>query len=103
MPADRTFPPVSVEGIGEFTFRKRTWYDQMALEGAAERITGGPVQSEGLQYFATAAATLKVLMVSAPPGFDLNDLDPLDPASYLQVQSVFKEFRAAEARFRAAA
>lgn len=103
MAADRSFPPVSVEGVGEFTFRKRTFRDQMALEGAAERILGGPVQSEGLQYFATAVATLEVLMVSAPKGFDVTDLDPLDPDSYTRVQAVFREFRATEERFRAAA
>lgn len=102
MAGPATFP-VSVEGIGEFVFRRRNFRLQLQVEGAADRVTGGPVKDEGLAAFGHHVATLEVLTVDAPKGWDLDELDPLDPESFGKVQRVFRGLRDAELRFRAGA
>lgn len=96
----RTFP-VEVDGIGSFTFRTRTIRDQFAVEGEASRVLGGPCDDEALRAGAISFATLLVLTVEAPPGWDIEGFDPLDPAATAKIFDVARRLREVEATFRA--
>ena len=92
---------LEVDGIGEFTFRRRNMRDQIRIEAEAERITGGPVENKSpLQRAAIAIATLSVLTVKAPDGWDVDAMDPLEQADVETVLKVAGEVYEAEARFR---
>ncbi len=92
---------VSVPSVGDFTFRSRTIADQVRIEAEALRITGGPTGDEALRSIALNLATLSVLTVSAPDGWDVEGIDPLDgDDAVAPLRAVCKELRAAEATFR---
>lgn len=93
--------PVQVEGIGTFTFARRTLNDEVKIQVQYARLTEGvETPTPWLFHFATWLATLKVLMVAAPDGFDLEALDPLDENTYTTLEKVFRALREQEDRFR---
>jgi hypothetical protein len=92
---------VEVPDIGTFTFRKRTYRMQMKIEGEASRLLGGPVNDEWLRAGAEAFATLTVLTANAPPGWNIEAIDPLDPnEGTTRLLKVFNALREEELRFR---
>lgn len=92
---------VDVGGIGKFTFAKRRFRDQFRIEALATQLLGGPCDDDRLRAGALAFATLSVLTVSHPEGWDLEALDPYDPAdSAAQLFKVHGALRDAEDRFR---
>lgn len=101
---NRTFP-VPVDGVGTFTFRRRTMRDQLKIEAEATSILGAPLDgTDGrLSMSAVALATLGVLTVAAPDGWDLDAVDPLDEEAVARVFAVYEAFRNEEARFRGGA
>lgn len=102
MAVNGTFP-VDVDGIGSFVFRKRTIRDQFAIEGEASRVLGGPTEDDALRMGAVSFATLLILTKEAPPGWDLEGFDPLDPAATAKIFAVAARLRETEATFRAGA
>lgn len=96
----QTFP-VEVDGIGSFVFRKRTMRDQFAIEGEASRVLGGPCEDDALRQGAISFATLLILAVENPPGWDIEGFDPLDPAATAKIFEVARRLRDTEATFRA--
>ena len=92
---------VEVDGIGSFTFRRRTIRDQFRIEAEANRMLGGPVEDDMLKMGAAAFATLLALTVEAPPGWDIEAFDPLDDVSTARVFLVHRRLRETEATFRA--
>ena len=90
---------IEVAPFGRFTFRRRQIRDQIRIEADAERLLGGPVEDIGLSNAAFALATLQVLTVAAPPGWDLGAVDPLDRAALEDVYRVFGRLRAQEDSF----
>lgn len=90
-----------VEGVGRFGFRRRTMRDEFRVEAIYSDLTGGvATPTEVLDFYARAFAILKVLIESAPDGWDLESLDPFEPNSYEKLQKVYSALRGAEERFR---
>ena len=89
----------TVEGIGEFTFLKRTLNVEAKIEAETIRMTGGPTESFELRQFCRAVTTLRHLLVTAPEGWSLEEADPLDPAAMVSIK-VFGGLRKAEDEFR---
>ena len=98
---EKTFP-LEVAGIGNFVFRRRVLRDEFRIGAEYSRLTEGvDAPSQWLDLFATAYATLKVLAVEAPDGWELDTMAPDDSDTYRKIMEVFGALRAAEARFRA--
>lgn len=93
--------PVEVDGVGAFVFRRRTIRDQFRTEAEASRVMGGPCEDDALRLGAIAFATLLVLTVESPPGWDLESFDPLDPEATGKIFAVARRLREVEAGFRA--
>jgi len=92
---------VEVDGIGRFIFAQRTMRSEMRISAEYSRLVDGvdtPVQF--LRVTADAMATLKVLTVEAPEGWDLEAMDPLDEQSYLKLLQVHSALREQEEIFR---
>lgn len=100
--AERTHS-VTVDGVGHFVFRRRSFGLQIAIESRADRITDGPVHTKEIRQAALMLATLDVLTAHAPEGWDLETADPLDEDTFTDVSKVFARLRAAEDEFRAGA
>ena len=93
--------PVSVAGIGEFTFRRRTIRDTVAIEAEKTRILGGPCDAPGLLAAAHCIAHISQLLVSAPQGWSVEHYDPVDdPENIKDLYRIGMALRDAEATFR---
>lgn len=94
---------VPVEGIGDFVFGRRTMRDVFRIRGEYNSLTGGFYGHEGefADVSALAFATLAVMTVHQPPGFDFTKLDPLvDEDCSEKVLKVFAALREKELSFR---
>ena len=91
---------VKVEGVGAFTFGKRTMRDEIAIQVEYARIIDGVEPTAWLQAVGGWMSTLRVLTVRAPAGFDLDELDPLDDASYSLMGKVYDALSEQERSFR---
>lgn len=92
---------VPVDGIGAFTFAKKSLRDTIAIEAAYNRFTEGQDNvTTFLWSISSAVAILQVLTVSAPPGWDLDALDPEDPDSFTKLMKVWGALRDKQASFR---
>ena len=92
---------VTVEGLGQFVFARRTMRDEFAVAAEYSRLTEGAADPESrLAYLARAFSALKVLMVSGPNGWRVDDLEPQEDASYTQLEQVYDALRVKEADFR---
>ena len=92
---------VTVDGLGAFTFGRRTMRDEFAIAAEYSRLTEGiKTPTDFLHFYARAFSTVKVLQVEGPAGWNVDNLDPQEDASYAQLISVFDALRAQEADFR---
>lgn len=92
---------VPVDGVGEFTFGKKTIRDQFAIETEYSRLTEGTESvTNFLHNIAVAFSNLKVLTVTAPKDWDLEGLDPDDSDSYMKLMLVWGALRDKQAAFR---
>jgi hypothetical protein len=91
---------VKVEGVGSFTFGKRTMRDEIAIQVEFARIIDGVEPTAWLQTVGGWLSTLRVLTVRAPAGFDADDLDPLDDVSYATMGKVYEALAEQERSFR---
>ncbi|PWC44275.1 hypothetical protein TSO221_18455 [Azospirillum sp. TSO22-1] len=99
---DRSYT-VSVDGVGDFVFRRRVMRDQFRIHADTLRILGGPVDEPLLWNSAAAMATIGVLMVSGPDGWDVEELDPLAPEDLEGLYKVHGRLLEEEERFRGGA
>jgi hypothetical protein len=95
----RTFS-ATVVGIGDFTFRPVTMRDGLRIEAEIQRILGGDVEDPLLRRAARAIAALGVQTVDAPPGWNVEALDPLEPRDVKKLLDVYGGLRQAEDSFR---
>lgn len=101
-PADTDFH-IDIEGIGNFVFARRTMRDELRIATEYSRLTEGVLTpTPWLSSVAGWIATLKVMTVSAPDGWDLEGMDPLDEAVYGRIGRVNTELRIKEGHFRKA-
>lgn len=92
---------VPVEGIGSFTFGKRTLRDDIAIAAEYSRLTEGvETPTEWLAFISGCVSALTVLTVSAPDGWVLDEIDPLSEDGYASIVKVHSALRSAEIRFR---
>lgn len=93
---------VDVAGIGAFTFKRKTRIrNQIAMEAEYESVIGGiGGVSERLEIVARAYAGVKTLTVSAPDGWNLDELNLLDEADADRLMTVWKAVLEREAFFR---
>jgi hypothetical protein len=92
---------VSVEGVGRFVFGKRTMADELAIQREyADIIQGVERPTVWLDTMGGWLSALRVLTVSAPDGWDLDELDPLDEQTYANLNRVYEELRNQERSFR---
>lgn len=100
-PADSTDFLVRVEGVGDFVFGRRKMADHLKISVEHARITEGVTPTPPwLDSVATWIATIRVLAVRVPEGFDIDELDPLDDDSYAKLLKVNMALRAKEDSFR---
>jgi hypothetical protein len=99
-PASATDFSLPVEGVGTFVFAQRKMADHLRIHVEYSKITEGVMPTPWLDTFATCIATMRVLMVRAPEGFDLDELDPLDPKSEEKILLVRAALKEKEDSFR---
>lgn len=92
---------VDVEGVGNFRFAKRTMRDELRIETEYSRLTEGvATPTDYLALVARWMSTLGVLTVSAPAGWDIEAMDPLEDTTYSKLSRVFDALREKEGSFR---
>lgn len=91
---------VSVEGVGAFTFQRRTIRANFAVRAEYARLSEGEPLTEDDELLANAIADLKVLSVAAPDGWNVDGMDATDPDAYATVLKVWGAFREKERSFR---
>jgi hypothetical protein len=100
----KTLEPVDVEGVGRFVFRKRRVPDQVKIQVEYQEAKGeAQMLPEWMWDALNAWCALKVLTVQAPPGWDLDEIDPSDGEQTGRLVAVWEALREAEKRFRAGA
>ena len=101
--ANATDFKVEVPKLGTFIFARRTIGDTFKIRGKYNQLTDGNYSQNGdmNDLVALAYATIQTLLVSAPTGFDLDNLDPLvDDEFELKLFDIFKALRLKESDFR---
>jgi hypothetical protein len=91
---------VTVDGLGEFVFARRNMRRNIAIGVETSRLNEGVDVGEFLEVFIAATATLKCLTVSAPDGWDIDEMDPFEADSYSKVMSAWSALRDKEESFR---
>jgi hypothetical protein len=94
---------VDVDGIGRFTFGRRSMRDVFLIRSEYNRLSNGNYSIDGIpvDMGAWAVATLFVLLVAAPPEFDLATVDPLTDDTWEdKTARVFTSLRDMELSFR---
>lgn len=94
---------VTVPEVGAFEVKRRTLKVQMAIHAELNRLTEGAPLASLSDWFVDLCALiaeLKVLIVRAPDGWSLEEVDPLEDG-YEQLRAVYRAIREQEGRFRA--
>lgn len=92
---------VDVEGVGRFSFAQRKMADEMKISVEYSIMTQGiDTPTVWLGIMAGYQSQLKVLTVSAPDGWDLDEMDPLDDGTYEKIIKVHSALRDKENSFR---
>lgn len=94
---------VSVPDVGDFVFGKRTMRDEIATQVEYARILDGVSPTPWLEAVAGAIADLTVLTVKAPENWDIDSMEPHDPATYAKLIAVHRGLLEKERSFRGAA
>jgi hypothetical protein len=99
IPNDTDFTVV-VDGIGKFTVGRRKMADEVAIQREYALILGGAEPTSWLHIVGNWIATFKVLIVFAPPGWDIDEMDPLENATYEKMKRVYDAISEKELSFR---
>jgi hypothetical protein len=91
---------VTVPDVGDFVFAKRTMRDEIATQVEYARIIDGVQATPWLEAVGGAIADLTVLTVKAPDGWDLDALEPHDPATYTKLIAAHRGLLEKERSFR---
>lgn len=91
---------VSVDGVGDFVFAKRTMRDEIATQVGYARLIDGVTPTPWLETVCGAIADLKTLTVKGPDGWDIDALEPHDPETYKNLLAVHRELINKERSFR---
>lgn len=91
---------VPVEGLGSFTFGRRTMRDEVVIQVEFARLIDGVEPTAWLQAVGGWMSSLKVLTVRAPEGWNVDEMDPLDDETYSKLKRVHDALTAKEGSFR---
>jgi hypothetical protein len=91
---------IDVECEGRFVFRKRNMKLGLAVMAEEARILPEGTEDAGLRGMVRAYALVKVQLVEAPAGFDLDELDVDDDASYRRLAAVAMALAEKEAELK---
>ena len=91
---------VQVDGVGTFTFGRRTMRDEIAIQVEYARIIDGVEPTAWLQAVGGWLSVLRTLTVRAPDGWDLDNMDPLDDQTYANLSKVYETLSERERSFR---
>lgn len=91
---------IDVDGVGAFLFQRRTMRNEIQLQAEYARLIEGTDPTPWLELVCTWQSHLKVLMLKAPDGFDLDDLDPFDDVTYENLGKIYSALQAKELSFR---
>lgn len=93
---------VEVEGIGNFTFARRTMRDEIKIQIEYAKLLDGAEPTNWLAAVCGWLSVLSVLTVRAPEGWstDPDAMDPLDPGVYSRLDRVHAALVAKEGSFR---
>jgi hypothetical protein len=92
---------VDVDNVGQFVFGKRTMGDELAIHREYSDILQGVENPTNmLDILGNWLSTLRVLTVSAPAVWDLDELDPLAEDTFVKLKAVFDALSAKELSFR---
>lgn len=91
---------VTVEGVGSFTFGRRTMRDEFAIQVEYARIIEGVEPTVWLQTMGGWVSTLRVLTVRAPSDWDVDGMDPTEDESYAKIRLVYETLLEQERSFR---
>jgi hypothetical protein len=101
-PAESDFD-INVEGVGKFSFGRRKMSDEIQVQVEYASLIQGVEPTEWLQTVCGWISVFKVMMVSCPKDWDLEEMDPLDLETYKQMRLVYESFREKEKSFRSRA
>lgn len=91
---------IDVPDIGRFRCARRTMRDEVDVQREYASMAGGVEPTAWLITIAEYLSTLRVLLVDAPEGWDMENMDPLDDETYEQLGRVFAALREREESFR---
>lgn len=101
---------VEVDGLGTFTFARRTMRDEILIQREFAKYIDGVEPTAWLAQVGGWLSDLGVLLVKAPEGWlidadgkptdDLLNVDPLDEENYARMARVHAALREKESSFR---
>ena len=93
---------VTVPGVGDFVFGRRTMRDEIATQVEYARVLDGVTPTPWLEAVVGAMSDLSVLTVRAPDGWDIDAMDPHDPDTYAKLIAAHRGLCEQERTFRSA-
>lgn len=98
---DRENYPVIVESVGTFECRRRTLRVEIKIGAEFSRLTEGEEKIPAwFRELCEIVSALKCLIVKAPEGFSIDDMDAGKEDSFEKLVAVYNSIILAEARFR---
>lgn len=91
---------IDVNGIGRFRCARRSLSIEVEVQREYASMAGGVAPTAWLMTLAEYLSTLRVLIVDAPEGWDMENMDPLDDETYQKLGRVFAALREREETFR---
>jgi len=91
---------VPVDGIGNFTFGRRTMADEIKIQVEFARIIDGVEPTAWLSTVGGWLSVLRVLTVRAPADWDIDGMDPTDDETYAKLARVYDALIEQERSFR---
>jgi hypothetical protein len=96
---------IALEGVGDFTFRDKTFRDQLRIESMTSEILGRipsklRPDETGIGAVAMGFAHISVLLTEAPLEWSVETLDPLSDADADLLMTLYRRLVDQLARFR---
>lgn len=91
---------VDVEGVGRFTFARRTMRDEIDIQREYSRLLDGVQPTPWFDALSNWISHLRVLTVRAPDGWSIDALDPLNDDDYVKLKDVYSAMTEQERSFR---
>lgn len=91
---------VPLDGVGTFRIARRTMGDHLKINVEYSKITEGVTPAQSFDVLATCIAVIRVLVVRAPDGWNVDELDPLEPTAFRNILDLHSLISEKEGSFR---